>query len=125
MITVKCRDVRTVMAHLAAHVAEQVGAMPALKKNEFVLVPPDDVEIEVAMVAESVKDFLRSIKQDAGFSVTASNQTVSVSSLDGKELGPVEGLSSPGFFTCQHCGRISYFEADNRDHERMHYIGGA
>lgn len=113
------------MAQLAAHVAEQVGAMPALKKNEFVLMPPDDEEIEISRVAESIKDFLKTIRRDTGFAVTASDRTVQVTSLDGKEIGPIAGLEGGGFFTCQHCGRISFFEADNRDHEKMHYIGGA
>lgn len=113
------------MPKLAAHVAEQVEAIPMLKKHEFVLTSLADEKIEIDKVIESIKSFLRLLGKEVDFAVTATNQTVSITSLSGETLNLEDGPSSDGFFVCQHCGRMSFFEADHRDHEKMHYIGWA
>jgi hypothetical protein len=113
------------MSELAVHVSEQVEAIPMLKNHEFVLTSLDDEQIEPDKVVESVKGFLKSLKQENNFAVTASNQTVLITSLNGQKLKRDDNTSGDGFFVCQHCGRISSFEADHKDHEKMHYIGGA
>ncbi len=113
------------MSQLAVHVAEQVQGVPVLKNHEFILTSMDDEQIEIDKVIESVRDFLKLLKQEKNFAVTASNQTVSITSLSGEELKAADDISGDGFFVCQHCGRISSFEADHKDHEKMHYIGGA
>ncbi len=125
LIVVKCKDVEVIMSKLAVHVAEQVGAIPMLKIHEFVLTTIDDGEIDISKAIESIKDFLKLLDKENDFAVTAMNQTISITSLNGKALKPTDDPSDDGFFVCQHCGRISMFEADHRDHEKLHYIAGA
>ena len=124
MIVVKCNDVKAVMSKLAVHVAEQVEAVPMLKIHEFVLTSLEDKEIAISKVIESIKGFLKLLNKESDFAVTAVNQTVSITSLNGKALEFADDTSSDGFFVCQHCGRMSFFEADNKNHEKIHYIGG-
>jgi hypothetical protein len=45
MITVNCRDVPSIKSSLAVYTSDKVGAVPALKKHEFVLAPVDVEEI--------------------------------------------------------------------------------
>jgi len=124
LIVVKCNDVESVMSKLAVHVAEQVEAVPMLKIHEFVLTPLEDEEIAISKVIDSIKSFLKLLNKESDFAVTAINQTVSITSLNGKTLEFSDDTSSDGFFVCQHCGRMSFFEADLKDHEKIHYIGG-
>jgi len=112
------------MSKLAVHVAEQVEAIPMLKIHEFVLTSLGNEEIAISKVIESIKGFLKLLNKESDFAVTAVNQTVSITSLNGKALKLADDASSDGFFVCQHCGRISIFEADLKDHEKIHYIGG-
>jgi len=125
LIVVKCKDIEEVMSKLVVHVAEQVGAIPVLKIHEFVLTTMDDEEIDISKAIDSIKDFLKVIEKENNFAVTAMNQTILITSLDGKPLKITNDSNSGSFFTCQHCGRISFFEADHRDHEKLHYISGA
>jgi len=124
LIVIKCNDVKAVMSKLAVHVAEQVEAVPMLKIHEFVLTSLEDKEIAISKVIESIKGFLKLLNKESDFAVTAVNQTVSITSLNGKALKLADDTSSDGFFVCQHCGRMSLFEADNKNHEKIHYIGG-
>lgn len=123
-IVVKCKDVETAMSKLAIHVAEQVEAIPMLKIHEFVLTSIGNEEIDISKVVESIRGFLKLLNKESDFAVTAINQTVSITSLKGKALKFDGDASSDGFFVCQHCSRISFFEADHKDHEKIHYIGG-
>jgi Fe2+ or Zn2+ uptake regulation protein len=113
-----------VMSKLAVHVAEQVEAVPMLKIHEFVLTSLDNEEIDTSKVIESIKNFLKLLNKEGEFAVTAVNDTISITSLNGQALKLADDTSSEGFFVCQHCGRISVFEADLKDHEKIHYIGG-
>jgi len=45
MITVDCRDVESIKNELLVYVADQIGAIPALKIHEFVLSPIEEDDV--------------------------------------------------------------------------------
>ena len=124
MIVVKCKDAEAAMSKLAVHVAEQIDAVPVLKAHEFILTSMGDEEVDVDKAIESIKDFLKLANRENDFAVTSMNQGISITLLNGETL-KCDDTPNDGFFVCQHCGRMSFFEADHKDHEKMHYIGGA
>ncbi|MDE1765237.1 MAG: hypothetical protein KGI27_03065 [Thaumarchaeota archaeon] len=124
MIVVKCKGSEAAMSKLAVHVAEQIEAVPVLKAHEFILTTTEDEELDVNKAIKSIKDFLKLANRENDFAVTAMNQDISITLLSGETL-KCNDASNDGFFVCQHCGRMSFFEADHKDHEKMHYIGGA
>ena len=70
MITVDCRDIESIKQELLIYVADNVGAMPALKLHEFVLSPIDESEsIPHTEVITAIKEFLDSIGEIRNFAV--------------------------------------------------------
>ena len=77
MITVDCRDVESIKNELLVYVADQIGAIPALKIHEFVLSPieEDDV-IDKSEVITAIKEFLDSIGEARNFAVISKEEVI-------------------------------------------------
>lgn len=124
VITVDCRDIEAIRDELLVYVADNVGAIPALKLHEFVLTPVDDAGgIDAGEVVSAVREYLDSIGEGRRFEVRAVGDTVEVRSSDGRPLereprtGRMEGM-----FSCAHCGFVTRYEAEYHAHARMHYL---
>ena len=124
MITVNCKGIEAVMSKLAIHIADQVGVVPMLKAHEFTLLPTGDEEVDINKVVDSIRDFLKIMGKGKDFAVTAKNNNISITSLNGEDLKPVDG-NDDFFFVCQHCGHITKYESIHKNHEKLHYIGYA
>lgn len=112
------------MPKLAVHVSEQVGVVPALKTHEFVLVSVDDKEIDITKVIDSIRNFLKLLEKEKDFAITAKNYTISIISLNQEGFKDTDKNIDP-FFVCTHCGHITIYESVHKNHEKLHYIGGA
>lgn len=121
MITVDCRDVPSLKSPLAIFTSDRVGAVPALKINEFVLAPIDDEEIDPAKVIEAIKTFLVSISADKHFAVIRKKDTISVVSIDDYKLEVKPGTTDQ-FFSCVHCGHVTPYETVHNTHMKIHYL---
>lgn len=124
MITVDCRDVESIMKELLVYVADNVGALPALKLHEFVLSPVDESEpISHADVVTAIKEFLESIGEIKNFAVITQGDVVVIKSIAGKQIErePATG-NVAGMFTCTHCGFITQYEIEYQNHIKIHYI---
>ena len=123
MITVNCKEVEVIKSALAVYVADQIGAIPALKSHEFMLAAIDDQEkIDDSNVVKAIKDFLISIGEEKNFAVINTNNVISIISVNGKILGSVDNSSTDQFFSCIHCGYITRYEAIYKNHEKIHYL---
>ena len=112
------------MSKLAIHIADQVGVVPMLKTHEFTLLPTDNGQVDINKVVNSIKDFLKIMSKEKNFAVTAKNNNISITSLNGEDLKPVDS-NDDLFFVCQHCGHITKYESIHKNHEKIHYIGYA
>ena len=121
MITVNCRDVPSLKSPLAIFTSDRVGAVPALKINEFVLAPIDDEDIDPAKVIEAIKIFLESIAVDKHFAVIAKKDTISVVSIDDFKL-EIKPNATDQFFSCVHCGHVTPYETVHNTHMKIHYL---
>ena len=124
MITVDCRDIEPIKQDLLVYVADNVGALPALKLHEFVLAPIDDSEpISHNDVVASIKEFLDSIHEIRNFAVITQGDVILVKSISGKQI---EREPSPNhvesMFSCSHCGFVTKYEIEYQNHMKIHYL---
>ena len=122
MITVDCRDIEAIKHELAVYVADQLGAIPAIKLHEFVLSPLDDSDaLDMPEAITAVKEYLDSVGEARNFSVLARANTINVHSLSGK---PVESshVVRDHMFSCPHCGFVTMYESEYHLHKRIHYL---
>ena len=122
MITVDCRDVSSLKSPLAIFTSDQVGALPTLKKHEFVLAPLNDEEIDSARVIKAIKSFLNSLSIEKHFAVIQKNNVISIVSLDDYKLETQSTHPTDQFFSCVHCGHVTQFEAVHNNHMKIHYL---
>lgn len=122
MITIDCKDVKSIMHELMVYVSDQVAAIPAIKINEFILSPiNNDEEIDKSVVISSIREFLDSIGELRNFSIIPNNNTISIRSVSGKPLER-EFVSSGQMFSCVHCGFLTRYEVELQNHVKLHYI---
>ena len=122
MITVDCKDVSSLKSPLAIFTSDQVGALPTLKKHEFVLAPLNDEEIDSARVIKAIKNFLNSLSIEEHFAVIQKNNLISIVSLDDYKLENQPIHPTDQFFSCVHCGHVTQFEAIHNTHMKIHYL---
>lgn len=90
MITVNCNDVLPIQHELLIFVSDDIGAIPAVKHHEFVLLPiENDDKIYPEQVIISIKEYLNSIGEANNFGVIANSDTILIQSLDGKKINKV------------------------------------
>ena len=124
MITVDCHDIESIKHELLVYVADNVGALPALKLHEFVLAPIEESEpLSHVDVVTAIKEYLDSIEQTRNFAVITQGDVIVVKSLTGKQIQRED--NSPlveGMFTCTHCGFITKYEIEYQNHIKIHYL---
>lgn len=122
MITVDCRSILSLKSPLAIYTSDQVGAVPALKINEFMLAPLNDEEIDSSIVIKAIKSFLGSLSIEKHFAVIQKKDTISIVSLDDYKLEIPPSQPTDQFFSCVHCGHLTQFESVHRNHMKIHYL---
>lgn len=122
MITVNCRDVLSIKSSLAVYTSDKVGAVPALKKHEFVLAPVNEEEINPSEVIKAIKVFLASLGCERHFAVILKNDVISVVSINGYKLESTEQRPTDQFFSCIHCGHVTQYETVHNNHMKIHYL---
>jgi len=89
MITVDCTDVMPIQHELLIHVSDDIGALPVVKRHEFVLSPIEsDDSIEISSVTESIKKYLDSIGESQNFGVISKSNNVFIQSTERKLTSP-------------------------------------
>ena len=122
MITIDCRSILSLKSPLAIYTSDQVGAVPALKINEFMLAPLNDEVIDSARVIKAIKSFLGSLSIEKHFAVIQKKDTISIVSLDDYKLEIPSSLPTDQFFSCVHCGHLTQFESVHKNHMKIHYL---
>ena len=122
MITVNCKDILPIKASLAVYTSDNVGAVQALKKNEFVLAPISDEEINPSAVMKAIKIFLGSLGCEKHFAVICKNDVISVVALDGYKIESPQQRPTDQFFSCIHCGHVTQYESVHNNHMKIHYL---
>ena len=90
MISVDCKEVLPIKHELLVHVADDLGAFPALKQNEFVLTPVEPEEIiDSHKVTDSIKFYLNSIGEGKNFEIICKSDKVEIKSINGKKINRV------------------------------------
>ena len=90
MITVNCKDVLPIKHELLVYVADQVGAIPAEKHQEFVLSPiENDDKIDQNDVTIAIKEYLDSIGEVNNFGIISNSDKVSIRSKNGKKINRI------------------------------------
>ena len=122
MITVDCKAVSSLKSPLAIFTSDQVGALPTLKKHEFVLAPLNDEEIDSTRVLNAIKSFLNSLSIGKHFAVIQKNNVISIVPLDDYKLETQPSNMTDQFFSCVHCGHVTQFETVHNNHMKIHYL---
>jgi hypothetical protein len=122
MITVDCRSVFSLKSPLAIFTSDQVGALPTLKKHEFVLAPINDEAIDSTRVINAIKSFLNSLSIENHFAVIQKNNVISIVPLDDYKLETQPTHLTDQFFSCVHCGHVTQFETVHNNHMKIHYL---
>jgi len=122
MITVDCKGIPSLKSPLAVYTSDQVGAVPALKINEFMLAPLSEEEIDSDGVIKAIKSFLESLSIEKHFAVIQKKDTISIIPLDDYKLEERPTQPTDQFFSCVHCGHLTQFETVHRNHMKIHYL---
>jgi len=87
MITVNCKDVLPIQHQLLVYVADSIGAIPAIKHNEFILSPiENDGKIDNKEVAKSIQEYLISIGESGNFTLISDSVKLHIKSIKGKKI---------------------------------------
>jgi len=122
MLTIDCRDVKSIKSELVVYVSDQVAAIPTLKTHEFVLSSlNDDESIDRTIVISAIKEFLESIGEGQNFAVISMNDVITIKSISGKIIERNSSFSS-GLFSCFHCGFLTNYEVEYQNHLKIHYL---
>ena len=122
MITVDCREVKSIKNELLVYVSDQIGAIPALKIHEFMLSPiEDDGVIDTKEVVTSIKEFLDSIGEGRNFAVISREEVILIKSIYGKTIEREQRQTS-SMFSCAHCGFVTQYEVEYNTHIKIHYL---
>ena len=122
MIIVDCKDVSSLKSPLAIYTSDQVGALPTLKKHEYVLAPIGDEEIDSARVIKAIKSFLNSLAIEKHYAVIQKKNVISIVPIDDYKLESQPTHLTDQFFSCVHCGHVTQFEAVHNNHMKIHYL---
>jgi hypothetical protein len=123
MITVDCREVESIKNELLVYVSDQIGAIPALKKYEFMLSPlEDDGVIDTGEVITSIKEFLESIGESRNFAVISREEVILIKSIYGKTIQRESQPTTSSMFSCTHCGFVTQYEVEYNNHVKIHYL---
>ena len=129
MITVDCKDVLSIQNDLLVYVADQLEAIPTLKKHQFTLSTLDDDQLlNTSDAVSAIKEYLDSIHEANNFAVIAIDDVIRISSFSGKTIKQSGSNSSNGpdpqneMFSCPHCGFITRYQVEFEVHTRIHYI---
>lgn len=122
MLRVRCEEIMAIRNELAVYVADQVGAVPVLKSDEFILSPiEDDDPLDKDLAVQSIREYLDSIGEGRSFRVIPAADTIFVKSDSGKTIHR-ESRPNQGMFACPHCGFMTRYEAEYHVHTRIHYV---
>jgi len=122
MITVDCRDVESIKNELLVYVADQIGAIPALKIHEFMLSPIEEEDvIDKSEVIRAIKEFLDSIGEARNFAVISKEEVILIKSIYGKTIER-KSRQTASMFSCPHCGYVTQYEVDYNNHVKIHYL---
>ena len=123
MITVDCHEVESIQNELLIYVADNVGAIPNIKYHEFILSPiEEDDEIDTREVVSAIREFLESLGEQRNFAVISKGDVISIESIFGKTIERDAKPSSPGLFSCPHCGFVTQYEVEYNTHKKIHYF---
>lgn len=122
MLTIDCKDVRSIQNELLVYVADQVAAIPTLKHHQFTLSAFDDGEtVDATTVITAIKEFLDSIGEIHNFAVISNNDMVTIKSISGKIIER-ESAPQDEMFSCSHCGFVTRYQVELNTHMRIHYL---
>ena len=96
MITVDCSDVMPIQHDLLIYVSDDIRAIPAVKRHEFVLSPIEsDDSIDTSHVTTSIKKYLDFIGEGQNFGVISKSENIFIKSIDGKKIDkPIQPVHS-------------------------------
>ena len=122
VLTVQCEDVMAILNELAVYVSDQLGAVPMLKKSEFILSPVDDDEsLDKGLAVTAIREYLESMGEDRHFEVVPAENRIFIKSKDGRVIER-ESRPNQGMYSCPHCGFLTRYETEHNTHMRMHYL---
>jgi len=126
MIRIDCKNALALKDKLLEYVADKLEVIPILKSEKFFLTTIDDSQIDKPKVLSAIKDFLKSVELDEFFQVIPKGDEIKIEPLEGKDMK--EKLAKLGqkrkdlFFECTHCGFMTLYEVEWRNHKLIHYI---
>ena len=124
MITIDCSKAQSIKDKLLVPVADQLGAMPILKSDKFILTSLDDSKtIEKSAALASVLEFIKSKNlQEKVKAIQKKNDNALIIIEYSDRKKKIKEPKKELFFECTHCGFITQYEVELRTHKLIHYI---
>jgi hypothetical protein len=127
MITVDCNKAMAIRDALLEFVADKLAVMPILKSEKFILTTLEESQvIEKSQVLDAIAEFLKSNELEENFQVLPKGDEIKITIQKRKDIK--EKLAKLGknkkdlFFECTHCGFMTQYEIEWRNHKLIHYI---
>ena len=120
MITIECNNIPDLIAELAAYLAENIAAVPAIKTASIVLDPLAESVIDANDVSVHVKTFFDKKGLSKDFIIKVAGEKIMAISLSERKVR-VETTDS-GLLVCPHCGKVTPYEEEMNVHVRAHYL---
>ena len=127
MITADCKNAMAIRDALLVFVADKLGVVPILKSEKFFLMPIEESQkLEKSQVLDAIDEFLKSHEIQENFQVLPKGDSIKINTIPGKDIK--DKLAKLGknkkdlFFECTHCGFMTQYEIEWRNHKLIHYI---
>jgi len=120
MIIIECNDMQDLMVELAAYLAENIAAVPAIKTSSIVLDPLTESALDVNDISMCIKTFFAKKSLSNDFIVKVTAEKIKVITITERKVR-IEKTDS-GLLVCPHCGMVTPYEEEMNVHVKAHYL---
>lgn len=111
------------MVELAAYLARNVAAVPAIKTGSIVLDPLQQNVINANDVRTHLESFLIEKGLSRDFILKVADETITIIGISGRKIEPKKEHS--GLLVCPFCGMVTPYEEEMDVHIKADLAGGA
>ena len=127
MITIDCKNAMVLRDALLVFASDKLGVVPILKSEKFFLIPIEESQtLETSQAIQAIEEFLKPHEIQENFEVLLKGDSIKINTMPGKDIK--DKLSKLGknkkdlFFECTHCGFMTQYEIEWRNHKLIHYV---
>ena len=122
MITIDCKDMEDLLLEAAVYLADNIGAVPAIKTGCIALDPLTDSELNTNNVKTHLERFLTERGIIQHFIIKVGGEMIKITAISERKIQE-NNIQSP-FLMCPYCGFVTSYEEELDVHMKADLSGG-